>query len=313
MKKGIISLGEALIDFIPLDHENIKYQKSPGGAPANVAVGLARLGADVHFLGNVGQDSLGRFLKETLENYRVDTSSMYLTQEAKTGLVLVTNDAKGDRSFEFFIQPSADTTLSNDDIDATLFEGKKILHIGSISLVKDPAKSATWHAIDLAKKNDMLLSYDPNVRLSLWHDETEAKATIKSVLPYTDLLKLSEDELVFLTGEDSENAIQQLAKENDIPLIFVTRGEEGSQCYCQEGFVHVPGLKVTAVDTTGAGDAFVSAVIYQITQLDKPLQDIKIDELRGIAEFASISGGVTAATKGAMSALPTLDVIKSYM
>lgn len=310
MKQGIITLGEALIDFIPLNNENTVYQKSPGGAPANVAVGLARLGADVHFLGKVGEDSLGYFLKDTLESYHVETSAMALTQKAKTSIVLVTNDEKGERSFEFFIQPGADSFLAKDDIDNRLFKSKNILHIGSISLIEEPVQSATWHAIHLAKENGLRLSYDPNLRLSLWENEQVAKETIEQVLPYTDILKLSDEELIFLKGEDSEQAVEQLATDYNIPLVFVTRGEHGSLCYCRQGFSWVPAMEVEAIDTTGAGDAFVSAILYQVDQLDQPLQHLTREDVKYMAQFASVSGGLAASTKGAMSALPELKDIE---
>lgn len=313
MKKGIITLGEALIDFIPIDKENTNYKKSAGGAPANVAVGLARLGADVHFIGKVGEDSLGHFLKETLKGYHVNTSFMVQTETAKTGLVLVTHDEHGDRSFEFYIQPSADALLREADINSLPFEYKKILHIGSISLIQEPVKSATWRAIKLATEKGMYLSYDPNLRMSLWPSEMEARETIKSVLPFADILKLSEEELFFLAGENSEHAIKQIADEYDIPLIFVTRGADGSLCYCNNGFIEVPAIDVKAVDTTGAGDAFVSAVLYQIDQLVKDVRTLTVEDLKEIATFASVSGGLAASTQGAMSALPTRVNIDSYL
>lgn len=310
MKNGIICLGEALIDFIPLDSDNLVYQKSPGGAPANVAVGLARLGLDVMFLGKVGQDGLGRFLKKTLDSFGVDISTMSMSSRVKTGVVFVTLEEKGERSFEFFIHPSADSFLEEKDVDPWLFKTKKILHIGSISLIHEPSQSATRKAIKLAKENEMLLSYDPNLRLSLWKNEEVAKTTLESVLPDTDLLKLSEEELIFLTGNDGEAEMEQLAKRYDIPFIFVTKGEHGSLCYCHDGFVHVPAMNVDAVDTTGAGDAFVSAILYQIHQRKDPIETITQDELIEMARFASVSGGMTAAAKGAMSALPTLEAIQ---
>lgn len=309
MNHGIISLGEVLIDFIPLDKENSRYLKSPGGAPANVAVGAAQLGSDTHFLGKAGQDSLGVFLQETLESYGVGTSLMTLTDEAKTGFTLVSHDEKGDRTFEFFIQPSADSLLRKEDINTDLFDAKKILHIGSISLIHEPVKSATWHAIHLAKEKGLLLSFDPNIRLSLWQDEEVARSTIKSILPYVDMIKLSDDELSFLMGEKSDQAIKRLAADYSIPLVFVTQGEKGSIAYSGQSIVEVPAMKVDAVDTTGAGDAFVSAILYQIDQLDKPLEQLTSTDLETMAKFANVSGGVTAATQGAMSALPTLETI----
>jgi fructokinase len=313
MKKGVISLGEALIDFIPLDANNLAYQKSPGGAPANVAVGVARLGAKSTFLGKVGNDVLGKFLKETLNQYGVNTSHMLLTDEARTGVVFVTLAENGERSFDFYINPSADRFLREDELEESLFLEHKILHFGSISLISEPAKSATKKAVAFAKEHGMFVSYDPNLRLGLWESEQQARETIISMLPKADILKISEEELEFITGErEIEKGIKVLAPYN-IPLIFVTLGAKGSYVFTKQGSVHVPALKVEAVDTTGAGDAFVSGVLYCINEYAGELAALSLQEAEQIARFASVSGALAASTKGAMAALPTLEQVKEIL
>ena len=172
---GVLCLGEALIDFIPLDAENITYQKSPGGAPANVAVGVAKLGGEVTFIGKVGNDVLGHFLKETLEGYGVNTHSINFTEEARTGVTFVSLEASGERHFSFYINPSADQFLRKEEIDESLFKQHKIFHFGSISQILEPSKSATLEAIKIAKESGVLISYDPNFRPSLWNSEEQAK------------------------------------------------------------------------------------------------------------------------------------------
>ncbi len=313
MKKGIISLGEALIDFIPMDKANLLYQKSPGGAPANVAVGLAALGVEVTFLGKVGKDVLGTFLHRTLASYGVDVSRVSFSEEVQTGVVFVELDAHGERTFSFFNQPSADSFLEGEEVDEELFKSKKILHIGSISLIHESVRKATWRAIKLAKKNNMLLSYDPNLRISLWENERVAKQTITSVLPYVDVLKLSEEELAFLMGGSGEQELVTLARHYNIPLVFVTRGAHGSISYCLEGIVHVPAIKVETIDTTGAGDAFVSAMLYQVHEQKKCISNWSVEEVKRTAAFAAVSGGLATASKGAMNALPTLEAIQKYL
>ncbi|MBM7662950.1 fructokinase [Bacillus mesophilus] len=313
MKKGVISLGEALIDFIPLDPDNTTYQKSPGGAPANVAVGVARLGATSTFVGKVGDDVLGRFLKDTLEDYKVKTSRMILSSEAKTGVVFVTNAENGERSFEFYIYPSADQFLRDSELVKEDFTTHKILHIGSISMINQPAKDATLAAVALAKENGMLISYDPNLRLGLWKSEQAARETIISMLPQADLLKLSEEELEFLTGEkDIQAGVQQL-KDYNIPLIFITLGAEGSHIFTANGHTHVPAMKVQAIDTTGAGDAFVSGLLYCLQEYEGSLTAITLEEAEEMAKFAAVSGALAASTKGAMTALPTLDEVRKQL
>ncbi|PRO64185.1 aminoimidazole riboside kinase [Alkalicoccus urumqiensis] len=312
MAKGIICLGEALIDFIPLDDNNETFQKSPGGAPANVAVGLARLGAEARFLGKVGDDVLGRFLKETLDSYGVDTSTMYMTKDTRTGVVFVTLGEGGERSFEFYIDPSADRFLQEKEVPEALFTQNNVLHFGSISLISEPAKSATKRAVALAKEHGMLVSYDPNLRLGLWPSSEEAKRGIEEMLGEADVLKISEEELEFLTGEtDIEKGVGRLDAYH-IPLIYITLGAEGSWAFIQgEEPVHVPARKVNAVDTTGAGDAFVSGLLYQLHLLDMPLRDLSPQEAADMASFASVSGALAASTKGAMTALPTLEEVKA--
>ncbi|WP_018247303.1 aminoimidazole riboside kinase [Orenia marismortui] len=312
--KGIITLGEALIDFIPLDEENINFKKNPGGAPANVAVGLSRLGAKSSFVGKVGDDVLGIFLKETLEEKGVNTESMVLTDEARTGLVFVTLDESGERSFSFYIDPSADTFLSKEDINEDIFKENKILHFGSISLIHEPARTATKYAVKKAQENGMLISYDPNLRLNLWSNEAVAKEGIISMLSEADILKISDEELEFITGEDNvESGVEILKAEYDIPLIYVTFGSKGSYYYYKDQLEFVETMKVETVDTTGAGDAFVSGILYNLNKTEKSIEEFDNGFLNYTSKFASISGALAASQKGAMSALPTLEEVEKIL
>lgn len=313
MKQGIISLGEALIDFIPLDATNTTYQKSPGGAPANVAVGLARLGAKSTFLGKVGDDVLGRFLHETLNHYGVRTNQMLLTKEVRTGVVFVTNAEDGERSFNFYINPSADRFLKKYDIDEDDFLSHKILHFGSISMISSPAKEATHYAVELAKENGMIVSYDPNLRLGLWDHVENARDTMKSMLGQADVLKLSEEELEFLTGETVINKGVDKLREYNIPLILITLGAKGCYIYTSEGHEYVPAMVVKAVDTTGAGDAFVSSMLYSLNEYKGYIESISLQKAVQMAKIAVVSGGLAASTKGAMTALPTLEGIRKHL
>src|SRR5690625_1664610 len=313
MKQGIISLGEALIDFIPTDASNLTYHKSPGGAPANVAVGLARLGAKSTFLGKVGDDVLGNFLQETLESYGVETGHMQFSPDVRTGVVFVTNAAGGERSFEFYIDPSADRFLGAGEINEADLISHKILHFGSISMISDPAKEATEIAVKLAKKNDMIVSYDPNLRLSLWESEQRARETIISMFSKTDILKLSEDELEFVTGEKTTHGGVEQLQRYDIPLIIVTLGADGCYVFTSEGQQQVPAMEVKAMDTTGAGDAFVSGILYSVHQYAGNVRELTLSDAVGMAKFAAVSGGLAASTKGAMTALPTLQEVTEYL
>lgn len=312
MSKGVISLGEALIDFIPLDDENINFQKSPGGAPANVAVGLSRLGAKSTFLGKVGDDVLGRFLHQTLTSYGVNTENMLFT-DVRTGVVFVTLDENGERSFDFYIDPSADRFLKKEEVDPALFAEHNVFHFGSISMIDEPSREATKFAVEQAKSQGVIVSYDPNLRLGLWESEEQAKQIIESMLGEADIVKISEEELEFLTGETSiEEGVEKLS-EFDIPVLYVTHGAEGSHVFTKEGHTVVPAMKVKALDTTGAGDAFVSGLLYQLSERNKPTQELTLLELEEITRFASVSGALAASTKGAMTALPTREEVEEYL
>ncbi|MBM7703146.1 aminoimidazole riboside kinase [Metabacillus iocasae] len=313
MKNGVISLGEALIDFIPLDETNLTYQKSPGGAPANVAVGVARLGLPSTFLGKVGDDVLGRFLQETLTSYGVNTSELTLTDEARTGAVFVTLAENGERSFDFYIDPSADRFLREEEVKKEIFSNHKILHFGTISMISEPARSATIKAVKLAKENGVVVSFDPNIRLTLWKEKDALKETIIEMIPYADVLKISEEELAFITGmEDIEEGIQALAHYN-IPLLIVTLGAEGSHAISQHARVKIDAMKVNAVDTTGAGDAFVSGMLYCVNEFEGNLSDLTEEDLNRFGRFASVSGALAASTKGAMTALPTIEEVNQIL
>lgn len=308
--QGVITLGEALIDFTPLDDQNMDFRKNPGGAPANVAVALSRLGVDVSFVGKIGDDVLGNFLADKLQSEEVNIDNLILTEEAKTAITFVTLDEDGDRSFDFYIDPSADRFLRADEIDQKLFEENKIYHFGSISLIDEPARSATKKAIELANQNEMLVSYDPNLREMLWDSLAEAKEMILSVMDQVDIVKVSEEELEFLTGEkDIKKGAAELKAEYKIPVLFITCGSEGSYYYLDElGFVDA--FKVDAVDTTGAGDAFMSGVLYNFNQADLSLAEIDNEFLEKTLKFANYSGSLAASASGAMAALPTLEEVQ---
>ncbi|MBI0580107.1 aminoimidazole riboside kinase [Neobacillus cucumis] len=308
---GVLCLGEALIDFIPLDSDNLTYQKAPGGAPANVAVGVAKLGGSATFLGKVGNDVLGHFLYDTLQGYGVNTQPMIFIDEARTGVTFVTLESSGERHFSFYINPSADRFLQKEEISSTLFNKHKIFHFGSISLISDPAKSATIHALEMAKERGLVISYDPNLRLGLWDSEDRAKKTILETLSYADILKVSDEELSFLTGcTDLEEGVAQIP---DNLLTLVTLGGEGCIYRFKGQMGRVPGLKCSVVDTTGAGDAFVSGILYSINETEKALDELSESEIVEMIQFANISGGLATTKKGAMSGLPTLQEIQTLL
>ncbi len=302
---GIITLGETLIDFTPLDNDNRDFRKNPGGAPANVAVALVRLGAKVSFIGKVGDDLFGKFLLNKLKEENVDITSTFSTKKARTAITFVSLDEKGDRSFEFYIDPSADRFLKPEEIKEKVFEDNKIFHFGSISLIDEPAQSATLKAIKLAKKNNNLVSYDPNLRLSLWNSVKEAKKIIVSVLDKCDILKVSKEELKFITEKsDIESGIKLIRNNYNIPYIFVTDGNKGSYSYHSK-LEYTEAYKVETVDTTGAGDAFVAGILYNFNKVEKKRIDDEF--IKKATQFANYLASQAVTHKGAMTSLPKLN------
>lgn len=303
MKNGVICLGEALIDFIPTDSSNTTYQKSPGGAPANVAVGLSKLGLESTFIGKLGDDSLGHNLYDTLKSYQVNLEVSF-TEEAKTAITLVELSKEGDRSFEFYINPSADQFLRPADIKEDLFKLNKILHFGSISLIHQPSRSATKQAIDTAKRLGLLVSFDPNIRHDLWENDDQIKREVHSILREVDIIKLSEEELSFLTSIDDIGGGIEALQKNKIPFIVVTLGDKGCWIVNGQHKIHIPALSVNVLDTTAAGDAFVSGLLYCLNHIRGELKNMDADQLKEIAVFSTVCGGLATTTKGAMSSLP---------
>lgn len=310
---GVISLGEALVDFIPVDKKNILFEKNPGGAPANVAVGLVRLNSKTAFIGKVGDDALGRFLYDTLDKEGIILSNMLITKEAKTALSIVTLNDKGDRSFDFFGEESADRLLKKEEIEKDLFEDFKIFHFGSISMINEISREATKYALKLANEKDMYVSYDPNLRETLWADLEKAKKIMKSVLGQVDILKISKEELVFLTGHDNiKEGCEQLKNKHEIALVLVTDGENGVYFY-KDKLIHVPAQKVEAVDTTGAGDAFISAFLNQIDKSDMRLENMGNEKIEQYCEFANHCSALVVTKSGAMSNLPLRKEVSEYI
>jgi fructokinase len=265
----VICLGELLIDFVPTVTPTTlidapAFKKAPGGAPANVAVGLARLGLSSAFMGKVGDDPFGRFLADTLTRAGVDVGALRFTPEARTALAFVSLRADGDREFMFYRHPSADMLLTPEEVDARAIRDAQILHYGSISMISEPSRSATLRALDLARESGILVSCDPNLRLALWSDRAAARDGLLLAIAHAQVLKISDEELRFLTGsDDPANARRELWHDR-MELMVVTLGAAGCVYFTAELEGVVAGFSVDAIDATGAGDAFVAGLkIFQ--------------------------------------------------
>lgn len=307
----IFTIGEALIDFIPVEKaREIKdvntFIKMPGGAPANVAVAVAKLGGQAGFIGKLGQDGFGDFLVDILNNNQVDTTYIKRTEEANTALAFVVLAEDGERDFSFYRNPSADMLLNEEDVADISFQKGDILHFGSVDLIEAPVKYAHIRVIEKAMEDEALISFDPNVRLPLWSSSAQCKKTIIDFLPYADVIKVSEEELEFLTGEKCEAQglieLAQLCKES--ALILLTKGAQGVTAYDKQKTVKLDSFNVEVIDTTGAGDSFIGAFLYQIAMNSYNIKELKLEMLKDIIMFASGVGALTTTKSGAISALP---------
>ncbi len=304
--RDITAIGEILIDLTQTGtNENgvPLFAANPGGAPANVTVAASRLGASAAFVGKVGDDGFGAYLRRVLEGDGVDCSGLR-TGSAPTTMAVVAVDERGERSFRFV--RGADRDLSPDEAGSAA-AGAKFLHFGSVSLTEDPARSATLAAVQAARKAGTLISYDPNYRAALWPGREEAVEWMRRPLPMADVLKLSDEELPLLTGcdrpEDGARALEELG----VKLVLVTLGGEGVFCRWQGESWRQPGVSVKVADTNGAGDTFLGAVLSRLCRRgDAPLEGLKRAELEDILTFANRAAALTCSRSGAIPAMPAL-------
>lgn len=312
----IVCLGELLIDFVPtvtgvgLEGADT-FRKAAGGAPANVAAGLARLGVASAFMGKVGEDGFGHFLADTLVQAGVDTGPLLFAPGAPTSLAFVSLAPDGDRQFLFYRQNAADILFSPEEVDDAALAACKILHYGSISLIAEPCRSATLHAIERAKHHGARRSYDPNLRLALWPDAASAKAGMLLGLRHAEIMKIGAEEVEFLTGEaDTERGVRALWHD-EMLLVAVTAGKDGCRWFTREASGAVPGYAVDAVDTTGAGDAFMAGLLSEWVREGETLDDPAA--LDRICRVANAAGAVTAMSRGAIPSLPDRAAIERLM
>lgn len=293
------TIGEALIDFLP---EGNGYIPVTGGAPLNVAACIAKLKGSSHFIGMVGNDLFGKRIKSDLEKSGVGTEYLYFTNKANTALAFVSLDKTGEREFSFYRNPSADMFLEAEQVKIIPFKKGDVLHFCSVDLIDMPVKYATKQAISCCKEAGGIISFDPNIRLSLWDDHEEYKNTILEFLPYADIVKLSEDEIPFILGDISkEEAAKELLK--TAKEVIITLGYRGSLLYTREKTLKQKPLQIRCVDSTGAGDTFIGTY----------LRYRAISSLENALKLASIASAIVCTKKGVMSALPTEEEVFSVL
>lgn len=314
----VTALGEILIDFTSAGLSaagQVLYERNAGGAPANVAAAVARLGGKSAFIGKTGKDDFGTFLRGTLETFGIETRGMQTAKEQHTTLAFVTLAPGGERSFSFYRNPGADTQLSSDELDMSLLADTRFLHIGSLSLTHDSARAATIAAIKKVRESGGYVSYDPNWRAPLWDSRETGIRMMKSLFPYANMVKVSDEELklLFDTEDWSAGAAKILAE--GAQLVLVTLGPKGVfyKTADAEGIVGVP--KVTVVDTTGAGDSFVGGLLYRLSRSPagtNPFSKSK-DELEADLCFANAVASLCVTKRGAIPAMPALSDVTEFL
>jgi fructokinase len=322
----LVTLGEMLIDMFPdLPGRPLAeveaFHPKPGGAPANVAVAARRLGLRSAFIGKVGSDHFGRFLQGVLDAEGVDTRGMRFDPEARTTLALIALPDVNSPEFIFYRNPGADQRLREEELDIDLLGCTKALHIGSLSLTDEPARSATFRAVKEAKRFGALVSYDVNYRPSLWKDEEQALLQARSMLGEVDLVKLNEGEAALLTdqGDLDPTDISQVERaaraltEQGPELVAITLGAAGSYFQTREGGAYVPGFQVKTLDAVGCGDAFTAGLLSRLITRQKWTESLQLDILEGNFRFANAVGALTSLKRGAIPAMPYRSEVEGFL
>ena len=312
----VCTLGELLIDFTPAGmspNKNCLFERNPGGAPANVATAVSKFGLRSAFLGMVGNDIFGKFLCETLKSNDVEVKGLRFSDQYKTTLAFVELNETGDRSFSFYRNPGADMMYSEDDIDYDIISDSKIFHFGSLSLTNDTVKAATEKAVRFAKDNGKIISFDPNLRPLLWDNLLHAKEEIINMIKYADILKISQEEMEFITQKKSLIEASSELMNYGTTLILITLGENGCFYRCKDFSGLLSAYDTKIVDTTGAGDAFQGGFIYKLSKCGKKLNELEKGEIEEMVDFGNAVGSLAATKKGGIPAMPSLKEVENCM
>lgn len=319
--KKVISIGEALIDFIP--HEKgvalkdvSNFFRVAGGAPLNVAAAVAKLGGKAQMLTKLGVDGFGDHILEEVSPLGVDVSKVLRTKEANTALAFVSLKEDGERDFSFYRNPSADMLLNESEINKEWFNDCHSLHFCSVDLIDCPMKEAHKKAIDCAIDNNSIISFDPNVRLPLWNSEDECRKAILEFLPFAHIVKISDEELEFITGFNNIEDAKEVLFNGSVKMVIFTKGKDGAEIYTKDKVVSIEGNVVEVVDTTGAGDSFIGAFLFKLLENEVNLEGIdklSCDTIRDYLLFANHYAAYSTTKKGAIASYANLEEIQEYI
>ncbi len=310
----IVGIGELLIDFTPSgenDQGIALFARNPGGSIANLLAMFAKLGGSAAFVGKVGRDAFGDYLEQILIGGRVDTRGLLRDDKVLTTLAIVTLLPGGERSFIFYRKPGADIMLRREELPLDMIAGCRIFHFAGVALTDEPARGANFAAAAHAREHGAFISFDCNYRPTLWESEAEARAVLPRALPYTDLVKVSEEELALITGIEDEKRAAASILDKGCGAVLLSMGEKGSQVFTRGAHVMVPAYRVDAVDATGAGDAFLGALLWRLHQQGMPdPSGLSGEDWRQLLSFGNAAGAFTCTKRGAIPALPGMEDIQ---
>lgn len=315
-KYDVTALGELLVDFTMNGisaQQNQLFEANPGGAPCNVLAMLQKLNRHTAFIGKVGNDSFGQMLKDTVSAQGINTDNLLMDDKVPTTLAFVHTAPDGDRSFSFYRNPGADMMLRTDEINFELINSSKIFHFGTLSMTEPNIEATTKAAVAQAKKAGAIISFDPNLRPPLWDSLETANEKIRYGLSQCDILKISDDEIEFLTGtDDIDEGIQRIREVYDIKLVCATMGKRGSKAYYKNLKVEcAPFLRHDTIETTGAGDTFMACVLDAV--LENGLGSLDEQKLYNMLEFANAASSIITTKKGALKVMPEKSEVLSFI
>lgn len=317
----LIAIGEALIDFIPQQvgiglKEVQGFSPKVGGAPANVCGAFSKLGGKSMMITKLGEDAFGDRIVENLRSHQIDVSHILRTKEANTALAFVSLAADGNREFSFYRKPSADMLLDPEELEEAWFDEAFALHFCSVDLIPSPMKEAHKKAIQIAREKGSIISFDPNVRFPLWESKEELRETILEFIPKANILKISDEELEFITGYKTVEEARKILFTGNVKLVLFTKGGDGAEAYTQSTKIDVPSVRVNAVDTTGAGDGFIGAFLFKLMEDEvkvQALEDLSETKLIEYLSFANLFCQHSVLGEGAIDSYPDLNQMKEYM
>lgn len=317
MKKfDVVALGELLIDFTEngiSEQGNPMLEANPGGAPCNVLSMLQELNRSTAFIGKVGNDNFGRMLMEVVSGQGIDVSGLAFDNEVHTTLAFVHTAPDGDRSFSFYRNPGADVMLTENDVPEEIIAGSKLFHFGTLSMTHEASGNATKKALRIAHENGLMVSFDPNLRPPLWKNLDDARKAMAYGFEHCDILKISDDEILFFTGEkDIAAGVEKIKKEYDIKLILATMGKDGSMAFYKDMRIAEQSfISDKTIETTGAGDTFMGIALHNV--LEKGLEAMREDDLRELLKMANAGASIITERRGALKVMPKRQEVMERM